>query len=352
MEVAHVGTSPRDQRTKTWAGIAAICGVFLVPLIVFIAGSSLREQRGLYLATMVLVVAVTIALLWFGVGTLLIKSFRRQQSTAIEVGGEALWFGESGQWLKVPVDDIDGLAIQRDGAFGSLLVRVTGGWLRLLADRPVSSLRFVADRIESTLRLEQAETFHVQEDHPTVAASHATRPVWLVVEILGIVGLVVGVWIFLRDVQPALASTRWPTVSAEVTQSAYDAGGRGEPTKLTLRYRYIVDGNEYHGEGAGIMIEHDDDRAQNLIARNPVGSTMEVHYDPAHPARSTAIAGGDTVLIVLIFSLLLFSGSMSLFTPFLAPTAAQDRLWRRYRDREKTKAEADLAERRSRERYR
>lgn len=371
LEVSHVGTSPRDQRTKMWAGVAAICGVFVVPLIILIAGSALREQRGLYLATLVLVAAIALALIWFGVGALLIEAVRRLQPCDIEIGAEALWFGERGQWLKVPADDIRGLVIRTDGrqpvfskaaqlseetttdgAFGSLLMRVSGGWLRVLADRPVSSLRFVADRIDATLRLEGAETSHVQEDGPTVTASHLTRPVWLVVEIIGIVGLGVGVWMFLRDVQPAVTSTRWPTVSAEVTESVYEAGGRGEPLTLALRYRYTVDGIEYHGGGAGIMIESDDDRAQNLVARNPVGSTIEVHYNPAHPAQSTAITGGDTLLIVLIFSVLLFSGSMSLFTPLLAPTAAQDKLWRRYYDREKTKAEARLAERRRLERYR
>lgn len=89
-------------------------------------------------------------------------------------------------------------------------------------------------------------------------------------------------WLRARSAQ----SRHWPRVEGHVIESRID-DAHLEFLKPVLRYRYVVAGQPYVGfrvSYAGYGISKD--AMARLIAPYPVGSAVQVSYDPARPARS------------------------------------------------------------------
>lgn len=95
--------------------------------------------------------------------------------------------------------------------------------------------------------------------------SSSARSGYLAALLLGLIGLglLAGcagvVRLFAFDVIPTyLAARQWPSTSGQLEDvalrhvSATEARSSGESWQLRVRYRYRVDGHDYHGERAGL----------------------------------------------------------------------------------------------------
>ncbi|HLM58000.1 MAG TPA: DUF3592 domain-containing protein [Pyrinomonadaceae bacterium] len=87
----------------------------------------------------------------------------------------------------------------------------------------------------------------------------------------------------------ARAVRRWSPVAATVIESEAvwgrtTRGGRTAWTWLPrLTYQYEVGGRVYQGRRIAFYKRRTGFGAQELVARHPVGSLVQVHYDPARP---------------------------------------------------------------------
>jgi hypothetical protein len=130
----------------------------------------------------------------------------------------------------------------------------------------------------------------------------------LVFIILGIVFIVLGA----RGRRLAQSAAAWPTVAGVVTAAGlkkrvsvgtgpdYDHHDSFEPV---VEYSYQVNERPYAGKrmSTGGAASYDRRRAQEILDRFPVGSSVNVFYDPADPAQSALEikAGSGTALLVM-----------------------------------------------------
>ena len=97
------------------------------------------------------------------------------------------------------------------------------------------------------------------------------------------------------------AREHWPTVrgrmdSAQVKYAGKDGGRRARRIYFPdLRYSYVVGADTFHG--GRLNWEEPDDRSraelERRLRRFPVGDSIDVHYDPAHPASAVLETGGN-----------------------------------------------------------
>lgn len=112
-------------------------------------------------------------------------------------------------------------------------------------------------------------------------------------------------WVGHRMDARTAASAAWPTVEGEVVRSAvsiveYRDSKDGQlkyRPRLDFAYAYEVDGRAYEGsryDASGAWPSGD---VHAFAAEHPVGTHVQVHYDPDDPARSgLSVAGpGQTV---------------------------------------------------------
>jgi hypothetical protein len=101
-----------------------------------------------------------------------------------------------------------------------------------------------------------------------------------------IFGVFMTVWgVYAR--QQSMRSRYWPTTAGVVTEWQY-VDHRGRKSSATIRYRYRVQGQTYTGE----LISYDkfwgdEDRRSTY----PEGAQVDVHYDPADPAKAVLEPG-------------------------------------------------------------
>lgn len=118
-------------------------------------------------------------------------------------------------------------------------------------------------------------------------------------------------WWMWRPLLRDAASTRWPTTPAVVIASGTFDSECGR--EATLSFAWTVDGR-YHAGGHVSFSPHCGDIAiaQAIAASYPVGSKVDIHYDPEHPelavvrpgirsrGERAAMAGGEFAVLVLI----------------------------------------------------
>lgn len=98
-------------------------------------------------------------------------------------------------------------------------------------------------------------------------------------------GLVIMIW-GAGAAWEGFRSRGWPTAEGTVTVARVTRESR-EPT-VWFSYQFLVNGHSYESSrydtsgGSG---------GQEIVAANPVGTRVLVHYDPADPARSVLVAG-------------------------------------------------------------
>ncbi len=132
----------------------------------------------------------------------------------------------------------------------------------------------------------------------------------------GIILLFAGVGVFLiytsyKGRQKAGESQKWPStagqiVEARVTRSMHtDSDGDTSYSYAPyVRYTYQVAGQEFTGDKItfGFKQTHSQEqKANQALARFPMGGQVSVYYDPTNPAEAVLerTAGGSTVSLVL-----------------------------------------------------
>ena len=93
-------------------------------------------------------------------------------------------------------------------------------------------------------------------------------------------------------------SRAWPTVPGQVTHAKVSrrAPRRGEfawmaPWSWHVSFRYHVDGQEYHGTKVYLGVDVPLAVARKIVAKFPVGSAVNVYYNPARHGRAVLISG-------------------------------------------------------------
>ncbi|HVM81103.1 MAG TPA: DUF3592 domain-containing protein [Stellaceae bacterium] len=104
--------------------------------------------------------------------------------------------------------------------------------------------------------------------------------------VVGLIALPIGIYGRRR----ARREQAWPTVKATVRTAAIASapGSEGRRFIPKLTYEYTVAGKTYAGDRVGYTQYRDfsEAYARDYLAKHAVGSAVEVHYDPADPARS------------------------------------------------------------------
>jgi Protein of unknown function (DUF3592) len=99
----------------------------------------------------------------------------------------------------------------------------------------------------------------------------------------------------------ALASVRWPRVQGRVIKAWVEHHPWGDPPNHSPRVEYVykVDGQHYSSRTIRLTgsITTGKGRAEKIIARYPVGSPVDVWYDPDKHERATLKPGGGGWLL-------------------------------------------------------
>jgi Protein of unknown function (DUF3592) len=119
---------------------------------------------------------------------------------------------------------------------------------------------------------------------------------------LGALGLLVD----LEDVAHAVRSAVWPTVTGKVLSSEVEHHfGKGPQFTARVRYEYQVGGQRF--EGFTIHFSQRKFRlaetADQVIRNYPVGSMVDVHYDPNEPATAVLETSPGDAYISMLWSL-------------------------------------------------
>ncbi len=136
----------------------------------------------------------------------------------------------------------------------------------------------------------------------------------------GIATLGWGIWNSLE----AFSSRSWPEAVGKITFStvaSYESDSNSGTTTMfypDIRYNYSVNGKEFTGNKVdlGEYSSSDVGYAQKITARYPVGKSVRVYYDPAHPGTAVlepGFTGGLWIPLVIggVFSVV--GGALSYF---------------------------------------
>jgi hypothetical protein len=116
------------------------------------------------------------------------------------------------------------------------------------------------------------------------------------------------------------ASLQWPTVEGEIVESfvseEYDEGRCYRPK---IRYRYQVNDQEYTSElttfKAYWLVRK---TAEKMVDRYPVGSRVQVHYNPRRPKQAVLEPGASlppAVALIVVIAMLAFGICLLLGIP-------------------------------------
>jgi hypothetical protein len=115
----------------------------------------------------------------------------------------------------------------------------------------------------------------------------------------------------------------WPVVRGRVVESriAYAQKGKDEDDTLSFWYAYEVDGVRHVEKSVGVFgLETLGSlpEMEAIVKKYPHGTTVAVHYDPAHPARAVIEPGNRTAYLTTRWfgSLLLLIGAGTLAALF------------------------------------
>lgn len=126
----------------------------------------------------------------------------------------------------------------------------------------------------------------------------------LVTSVLAVVFLTIAGWAF----RSAWAHRLWPAAPGTVTGGTIrqKTSGVGDDESVTfvpvVEYRYQIGAGVYAGSGIGFGETGygSRGRAENVLAKYPVGSAVDVHYNPAKPAQTFLEAGGGVIAWIML----------------------------------------------------
>ncbi|HHB76301.1 MAG TPA: DUF3592 domain-containing protein [Desulfobulbus sp.] len=114
----------------------------------------------------------------------------------------------------------------------------------------------------------------------------------LIFTVLAVVGSIK----LLHNLHNADISRKWPKYSATIIESGYEKVGggfdEGIAYRVTISYRYIVDGVQYENSNYDFCNQYvDKNEREQLLARYPVGKEITVRVNPKKPANAVIIPG-------------------------------------------------------------
>ena len=111
--------------------------------------------------------------------------------------------------------------------------------------------------------------------------------------------LAVGLGFWLRHMNAQSAA--WPAVSGHVVASRVGTDHDGDEA-AHIKYRYQVGGQEHESDQVSYKVGSAKSRtlAADLVARYPVGKSVDVYYDPADPARAVLERGPSKAWLALV----------------------------------------------------
>jgi len=126
----------------------------------------------------------------------------------------------------------------------------------------------------------------------------------LATSLLAIVFLAIAAWVF----RSSRARRMWPVVPGTVTSGSIrqETSGVGEDESVAfipaVEYRFQIGAEAYTGSGIGFgSIGYGSRKqAEKALARYPLGSAVEVHYNPAKPAQTFLEAGGSAMAWIML----------------------------------------------------
>jgi hypothetical protein len=128
------------------------------------------------------------------------------------------------------------------------------------------------------------------------------------------------VFIFgVRNFTRARESASWPTVEGRVAHSEMTLGSGDESSvyHASVLYNYKLSGVSYSSDriGFGDFDSSDSSHAQAIVNRYPVGTSVQVHYNPQTPNLSVLETGvnGATYFLAPGGALFLISGCLMLW---------------------------------------
>ena len=164
----------------------------------------------------------------------------------------------------------------------------------------------------------------------TVGGCFQTMFLFLVFFLVG-AGLVWWGWTILQN---ARASADWPIVEGRITRSlvdhSTDAEG-GDSYSPEVTFVYVADGRSYEGRTIkfGENSYSSERKAQEILSHYPMGQTVTVFYDPAHPDKAVlepGVSGGSYIVLSIgvLFVLIAFVTPIFIFIRYLLGKKAEE----------------------------
>lgn len=126
-----------------------------------------------------------------------------------------------------------------------------------------------------------------------VPKSKKSSPVTMVVVLL-VFGLIIG-GVGLYRYNLGKKSAAWPAVKGKMTyaRAVPTTVNKKQEYRLSVKYRYTVDGKFYIGERVTASDNYQKTRssANDVLKKYPVGGEVSVYYNPANPGSSVLKTG-------------------------------------------------------------
>lgn len=119
--------------------------------------------------------------------------------------------------------------------------------------------------------------------------------------IVGLFDVVIGAALVAGLRSQSFASTDGVVTASEVRMTD---GSRSSNYDVDIHYTYQVDGQKFEGSRYGYaqFASSDSEWTRRVVAQNPKGASVRVHYDPANPAESVLVPGIESSgLFMLMF---------------------------------------------------
>jgi len=136
-----------------------------------------------------------------------------------------------------------------------------------------------------------------------VLKSKKSSPVIMVVVLLAF-GLIIG-GVGLHRYNLGKKSASWPAVKGKMTfaRAVPTTGNTSKEYRLSVKYKYTVDGKSYTGERVTASDNYQKTRslAMNVLKKYPVGGEVSVYYSPDNPASSVLKTGANKNVSMLLW---------------------------------------------------
>jgi hypothetical protein len=128
----------------------------------------------------------------------------------------------------------------------------------------------------------------------------------------GLVALLMflGVWRYSKQ------ATRWPSVKGKIVRSEVEGfeerdrdGSLQRSYRAAVEFSYAVHGQDYHSNQVKLALDLSGSKgfADGVVAKYPVGSTVDVHYEPSNPSNAVLEISTSAPWLIAVIALACFA---------------------------------------------